>query len=358
MKKILAILLLACLTLSLAACGAHTAAPAEQPAAQTTEQPVEQPAEETVEQPAEAEYKLGLGVSLNMNSSEGTNAQVDATAIAVVLDAEGKIVAARLDVAQNKMDVTDGQVDTEAAFLTKYEKGDDYNMVKFSDATLEWYEQAANFEAYLIGKTVDEVKATETVEDGAHIVFADEDLHASCSISVSEFIGAAVKACEDEQAMSFTSDGNFTLGLAINSTAAESTAATAEEDGVVKMYSEFGSVVVDAEGKILAALTDATQPQITINAEGVVETKFGGTKRELKEDYNMVKYSDATLEWYEQAWNFVSYAVGKTADELKATETVEDGAHIVLADEELHASCSISVQGMINVLVKAAEMAR
>ena len=49
---------------------------------------------------------------------------------------------------------------------------------------------------------------------------------------------------------------------------------------------------------------------------------------------------------------------GKTADELKATETVEDGGHIVFADEELHASCSISIQGMINVLAKAVEMAR
>ena len=51
-------------------------------------------------------------------------------------------------------------------------------------------------------------------------------------------------------------------------------------------------------------------------------------------------------------------SLGKTADELKATETVEDGGHIVFADEELHASCSISIQGMINVLAKAVEMAR
>ena len=357
MKKILAMLLLVCMIFALAACG-QQAAPAEEPA----EAPAEAPAEEPAEAPAEAEYKLGLGISLNTKESKTGNAQVDACAAAVILDAEGKIVAARIDVAQNKMDVTDGQVDTEAAFLTKYEKGDDYNMVKFSDATHEWYEQAAAFEEYIVGKTADEVAGMETVvnEEG-HAVTTDETLYASCSISISEFQEAVVKACNDEQGMNFTSDGNFKLGLAINSTADESVAATAEEEGVVKMYSEFGAVVVDAEGKILAALTDATQPQIKINAAGEIVDAEGykGTKRELKEDYNMVAYSNATLEWYQQAQNFVEYAVGKTADELRGAETVvnEEG-HQVFADESLYASVSISVDGMINVVAKAADNAR
>lgn len=327
MKKILAVLLLVCLVFSLAACGS----------------------------PKTAEYKLGLGVSLSMNSSKTGNAQVDATTAAVVLDKDGKIVAARIDVAQNKMDVTDGKVDTAAAFKTKSELGDDYNMVKFSDATLEWYQQAEAFEQYVIGKTAAEVSSMETVvNESGHTVTTDEKLYASCSISIDAFQAAIVKACEDAQGQSFQSDGKFTLGLAINSTADESTAAAADADGVVKMYSEFAAVVVDANGKILAALTDATQPQITIDTAGeIVDTKFGGTKRELKEDYNMVKFSDATLEWYQQAKNFTDYATGKTADELKATETVEDGEHIVFADEALRANCSISIQGMLDVIVKA-----
>ena len=334
MKKILAMLLLACMMLALVACGGSTAA---------------------------AEYKLGMGISLNMDSSKTGNAQVDACCATVVLDKDGKIVACRLDVAQNKMDVTDGQVDTEATFLTKYEKGDDYNMVAYSDATHEWYEQAAAFEQYVIGKTAEEVANMETVvnEEG-HAVTTDETLYASCSIAITEFQDAIVKACNDDQAATFTSDGNFTLGLAINSTAAESTAATAEEEGVVKMYSEFGAVVLDKDGKILAALTDATQPQIKINAAGEIgETVFKGTKRELKEGYNMVAYSDATLEWYQQAKNFTDYCVGKTADELRATEThTNDEGHQVFTDETLYASVSISVDGMINVVAKAADNAR
>ena len=329
MKKIFALILALCMVLALAACGA----------------------------PKTAEYKLGMGVSLNMNSSKENNAQVDATVAAVVLDKDGKIVAVKLDVAQSKMDITGGQVDTEKTFKTKVELGDDYNMVKFSDATHEWYEQAAAFEKYVIGKTGAEVAGLPTVvNDSGHTVTTDETLYASCSISISDFIEAIAKACNDEQGKSFQSDGGFKLGLAANTKADESKAATAEEDGVVKMYSEFGAVVLGADGKILAAVTDATQPQITINAAGMPgETKFNGTKRELKEGYNMVAYSNATLEWYEQARNFTDFAAGKTADELSKVETkINDEGHQVFVDEALYASCSISVDGMINVLVKAA----
>ena len=301
-----------------------------------------------------------MGVSLNLDSSKAGNAQVDATVAAVVLDAEGKIVAAKLDVAQNKMDVTDGQVDTEKEFLSKVELGDDYNMVKFSDATLEWYQQAAAFEEYVIGKTADEVAGMETVvnEEG-HQVTTDEALYASCSISIGDFKEAVVKACNDEQGQTFKTAGECKLGLAVISTSDESVAATKDEDGVVKMYTDYAAVAVDPDGKILAAVTDATQPQIKIDVNGeIVETTFKGTKRELKEDYNMVKFSDATLEWYQQAKNFVDFCAGKTADELRATETkLNEEGHQVFVDEALYASVSISVDGMIDVVAKAADNA-
>lgn len=333
MKKLVAILLLLSLVMGLAACGG----------------------------PAAKEYKLGMGTTVSLASSSDTKAQVDATIAAVVLDKDGKIVACRIDVAQNKMDVTDGQVDTAKTFLTKFELKEDYNMVAFSNATLEWYEQAKNFEDYCVGKTAAEISGIETVvNDEGHTVAVDESLYAGCSISISEFQEAVVKACNDEQGQTFTASGDITLGLAINSTADESTAATAENNGVVKMYSEYAAVVMGADGKIISALTDAIQPQITIDENGaIVDTTFRGTKRELKEDYNMVAYSNATLEWYEQAKNFVDYAAGKTPAELQGVETViNDEGYEVFADEALYASCSISIDGMTAVLVKAAGYAR
>lgn len=325
MKKIFAFVLAVCMILALAACGA----------------------------PKTAEYKLGMGISLNMNSSKENNAQVDATVAAVVLDKDGKIVACKIDVAQNKMDVTDGQVDTAKAFKTKVELKEDYGMTKASAIGLEWYQQAENFEKYVIGKTADEVAAIETRVDGSHTVAVDEALYATCSMSIADFMEAIVKACNDEQGKTFQSDGNFKLGLAANTKADESTAAAADAEGVVKMYSEFGAVVIGSDGKILAAVTDATQPQIKIDTAGqIVDTSFKGTKRELKEEYGMSKIG--AVEWYIQAQNFTDYVAGKTAEELNATETVEDGAHILFKDETLRASCSISIDGMIAVLVKAA----
>jgi putative multiple sugar transport system substrate-binding protein len=139
-----------------------------------------------------AEYKPGMGISLSTGSSKEGNAQVDATVAAVVLDAEGKIVAAKIDVAQDKMDVTDGQVDAEKTFRTKKELKEEYGMSKIG--AVEWYIQAKNFIEFVAGKTVEELKAVELVEDGSHTVFADETLKASCSISVKGMIDVVVLA--------------------------------------------------------------------------------------------------------------------------------------------------------------------
>ncbi len=109
----------------------------------------------------EADYKLGMGVTVSMDDSAAGNAQVDATVAAVVTDKDGKIVACRLDVAQNKMDVTDGVIDPDLTFLSKREKGDDYGMraaVNYGmdwngdGEAKEWYVQAEGLEECGVGK--------------------------------------------------------------------------------------------------------------------------------------------------------------------------------------------------------------
>ena len=331
MKKFVTFLLLACMMLSLAACGSSG-----------------------------TEYKLGMGVSLSTDSSKENNAQVDATVAAVVTDKDGKIVACRLDVAQSKMDVTGGAVDAAKTFKTKMELGDDYGMVAYGNAIAEWYDQAKAFESYVVGKTAAEVEGLETVvNDSGHNVSTDEALLAGCTMDITAFKAAVVKACNDEKGATFTGK-DFTLGVAAITAADESTAATDSDDAEVKMYTEYAAAVVGKDGKILAALTDATQPKITADKNGqITGADFKGTKRELGADYGMVAYGSAIAEWDAQAKAFADYTVGKTAAEVAGIETtVNDSGHNVTTDETLLASCTMDVSGMIAVIALAANYAR
>ena len=346
MKKFLAILLCACMALTLVACN------------------------------TEKEYKLGMGVVVSMDSSKTENAQVDATVATVVLDADGKIVACRIDVAQNKMAVAGGAVDVAKTFETKMELGDRYGMAGKVDndgdgVMKEWYEQTKAFEAYVVGKTVAEVEAIETKEANGHQIAVDQALlDAGCSMQITDFIAAVVAACKDEQGVSFKTAAEFTLGVAAKTSAADSVAATAEANGTVAMYTDFAAAVV-ADGKIIAALNDAIQPKITINAAGeIVEKTYKATKRNLKEEYGMAPALNygmdwngdgKVLEWYLQSAEFSKYVVGKSADEVAnlATKEVEGKGYVISADDALlNAGCTIQITSIKAVMAQAAKNAR
>ena len=345
MKKIFAIVLCICTVLAIVACA-----------------------------PAEAEYKLGMGVVVNMDSSKTGNAQVDATVATVVTDAEGKIVACRIDVAQNKMNVAGGAVDTSATFKTKMELGDAYGMAGKVDndgngVKLEWYEQTKAFEEYCVGKTASEIENMELQEANGHMIAVDQALlDAGCSMQITDFIAAVVKACNDEQGMTFTTASEFTLGVAANTTAEESVAATADKNGTVAMYSDFAASVV-ADGKIIATLNDAIQPKITINAAGeIVEKAYTATKRELKEGYNMAKFGASmdpnndgkVLEWYVQSELFSNHVVGMTATEVANMGTAANSiGYQMSTDADLVAAgCTIQITAIKAVVAKSANNAR
>lgn len=322
--------------------------------------------------PAEKEYKLGMGVVVSMDSSKAGNAQIDATVATVVTDADGKIVSCRIDVAQNKMNVTDGAVEATKTFETKMELGSRYGMEGKVDnngdgVMLEWDAQAKAFEAYVVGKTVAEVEAIKTQEAGGHQIAVDEALlSAGCSMQITDFIAAVAKACKDEQGMTFKTAAEFTLGVAAKTTVDSATkAATADADGLAAMYTDFACAVV-ADGKVIATLNDAIQPKITIDAAGeIVDKAFVGTKRELKEGYNMAAYGSdndgdgRVLEWYVQSAEFSKYATGKTAAEIAALETKEVNAHLVSSDDALiSAGCTMQITGIMAVVAQSANNAR
>ena len=177
MKKLLALALCLCMVLALTACGEK-----------------------------EATYKLGMGIAVSMDSSAENNAQVDATVAAVVTDVDGKIVACRLDVAQNKMNVADGAVDTAKTFQTKMELGSDYGMAgnpyssdnNGDGKVLEWNEQAKAFESYVVGKTAEEVEAMTTQDANGHQISTDEALlSAGCTIQISSICATVAQAANN-----------------------------------------------------------------------------------------------------------------------------------------------------------------
>ena len=322
--------------------------------------------------PAEADYKLGLGVVVSTASSKEGNAQVDATIATVVTDAEGKIVLCRIDVAQNKMAITDGAVDTAKTFETKMELGSRYGMEGKVDndgngVMLEWDAQAKAFESYVVGKTGAEVAALQTQEAGGHQIAVDTALlEAGCSMQITDFMAAVAKACADEQGMAFKAvPGTFTLGVAAKTAAADSKAATAEADGLVAMYSDIACAVV-ADGKVIATLNDAIQPKIDITVAGVpTAQEFKGTKRELKEGYNMAAYGQPNIEggtvkeWYIQSAAFSSYVLGKTAAEIAGMQTKEVNAHQISVEQALlDAGCTMQITGICAVVAQAAKNAR
>ena len=341
MKKLLAMLLALVMVLSFAACGTT-----EEPAEEPTDAPVEEPTEEPTEEPAEATYTLGLGTVVEQ--SVGEKAQVDATFAAVVLDAEGTIVAVDLDVAQSKGVKDDAGVYTAEGFdaRTKTEKGPDYGMAVASPIGAEWDAQMAAFEAWAIGKTVADIEAMElTTNDHGYTVAADADLYAGCTMQITDFQAALVDALNNT--VEFTTAEEFKLGLGVV------TSCDVKETSI-EMYTDYAAVVT-AGDVVLAARLDAIQPKIGLEADGTTTgIEDHRSKYTKKEDYGMTVASPIAAEWYTQADAFCAYLVGKTVADVEAIElTTNDHGYTVAADADLYAGCTMQVSSYIEATVKA-----
>ena len=325
----------------------------------------------------EQDYTLGMGVVFG----ELKNNETSATIATVVLDKDGKIVDCKIDVVQNKYSTGTSVVFSN--LLTKMEQGDAYGMAAAVNygmdwnndgKVLEWYEQAATFAKYVVGKTATEVEAMTTQTLPSGYVISDDDalLSAGCTIQIGEFKEAVVKACNDEQGVSFKSNGNFTLGVAANSADDESSV----ENGVatVKMNVDIAAAVV-TNGKTVAVINDAIQPQVKVKNDEVTSVSVGKgegilkTKRELKEAYGMAaalnygmdwNNDGKVLEWYLQSVEFSKFVVGMTAAEIEdmSTKTLESGYVISADDALLSAGCTIQITGIKAVVAEAVNNAR
>ena len=317
MKKILSLILALTLTLgvlALAGCGAKPA-------------------------------KLGLGVATTVTPTDATeekngSVKTAVTVAAVLLSADGKILSVDVDCLEASLGMTaDGAAVAGTSFESKRDKGDNYNMVKYGNATLEWYAQIDKLEQTLVGKTEAEIQASTT---------ADDIVAAGCTIDVADIIKAIVAACKNAKELG-SAEGD-SLAVAITCANSDSTKdATEEKEGVLQAEFTFAAVTVK-DGKTTAVVTDAMNAKATFNTAGeAVDTSAPKTKGELKEDYGMSKFANTT-EYYLQSAAFDKECAGKTSAEING---MKDGTDALVA-----AGCTIAVSPLVAAVTKAIAAAK
>jgi len=366
MKKVIALLLALSLTTGLmTACGSKASdqKTTDQGTTQqdTTQQNNEQKNDAgqnaSEQQTASEAVKTGLAVTTSLKSSKNATAdadglaQVDSFVVAVLVDADGKIVDCEIDSIQTKINFTaEGKLTTDVATIvkTKQEKGTEYGMKGSSGIGKEWNEQADFFANYVIGKTVDEVKGIAVNESGTA---ADADLAAGITVHIADFINGVEKAVANAQDLG-ASKGDK-LGLGTYTDIANSKDATADAAGVAQAYSYYTVSTFDADGKITSCIIDASQGTVNFDTTGTITTDLSvapQTKQELKEGYGMKSKSGIGKEWYEQANSFADYVKGKTVADVKGIALSEDGRP---AEADLAASVTVHVNSFQTVIEKA-----
>ncbi|MBA4686176.1 MAG: hypothetical protein H2184_03405 [Candidatus Galacturonibacter soehngenii] len=372
MKKVASLLLSSVLVVSLlAGCGSkkaeepsttdQSATKTEEAATDTkeTETATDEKTTETATEGTGAKTGIAINTSIEKSTAAGAEdglAQIDSTVVAVLVDADGKILDCKIDAAQTKINFSaEGKITTDLAseIKSKQELGADYGMAKASSIQKEWNEQANAFAAYVVGKTVDEVKGIAVNDEG---VATDADLAASVTIKLGGYIATIEKAVANAKELGASNEDK--LGLGVNTTINKSTDATAEAEGLAQAYSFYEAVTVDASGKITSAVVDSTQGNVNFDTKGAITSDLTAavqTKQELKENYGMKKASAIGKEWYEQADAFAAYVTGKTLDEVKGITVNAEG---YAEDADLTSSVTVHIGPFITVTEKAVASAK
>lgn len=296
-----------------------------------------------------------VGDSVYGQTVTEATAQADIHVATVMLDANGKIVKCVIDAIQVAAKVDDkGAMITDMAtakFQTKKELKDGYNMKGQSPIGKEWYEQAAAFEAWCVGKTVDEIN-NMGLKDGYP---TDSMLLSGCTIKVNAIQQAVVRACKNATATG--ASANDTLGLGMTGELSQpngtSCIATADKNGTIQAYVNFAATAKNAEGKITCVVIDSIQANSTWDTAGKITTdmtKEPVTKYDQKEAYDMKKASAIGKEWYEQIDVFKQFITGMTADQVAAV-AVNDGGYPT--DTTLTTGCTMKVTAYKAAVAKA-----
>ena len=301
--------------------------------------------------PAEGALKTGLAIVTGIAKSENAKAaDYDVTLVAVLVDDKGIIADCIIDSIGTKVEFdATGTItsDLTAKIATKNELGDNYGMVAYGGAKYEWYQQAQALADFATGKTVEELKNGAIDETGK--APEGSDLASSATI----YLGGYVSAIEAAVANAYHAGAQAgdTLKLAAIPSLGSSVSATAEKAGTAQLDCDV-TALTEKNGKITSCVIDALQAKVSFDTTGTITTDLTApvqTKTQLGENYGMVAWGGAKLEWYEQAASFSKYVIDKTAAEV-AGIAVTDGKP---SDTDLSASVTIAIGGFQALIAKA-----
>ncbi len=334
MKKFIALALTAALAISMVACGAKN--------------------DGGEDNKDEAAYKTGVGAVISVKATDetaekGSYAQVNTTIVAASFDAEGKVVSATIDVAQNQAQFNaEGKLDGEIDLRTKNEKGDEYNMVKYGNAIAEIDKQHQALAEYFVGKTVEEIKAipTQARDDNHPAVPADEDLKASVTITIQDYVAAIEKAYKNAVPTS-APVAKTGLGIVVNGTAKDE---DGDKGASAKFDTTFMVVALDEKDTVVGAQVDVAEQEVKFDVNGAVEGETVlETKNERGDNYGMKAASGIGKEMFEQHQAFAEWMVGKKASDISGVK--ED-------DEDLKASITVNMTSYMEAFGKAVKNAK
>jgi len=314
--------------------------------------------------------KLGLGSittignSKDMTADATAVAQVDTIMAAVALDSAGKVVQVIIDTAQSKVNYDkDMKVtsDKAAAVKTKKELGNEYGMGAVSSIGKNWHEQIAELENWMVGKTVDEIKALKVkARDESHPAVPDvPELTSLVTISVEDYIKAVEKAAGNTVDI----QGATKLGLGNEVSIAKSKDATADAPAVGQADTVMTATAFDAAGKVVGTLIDTAQARVSFDANGkVVSDKAAEvkTKVELGNEYGMGAVSSIGKNWFQQIAELQKWMVGKTVEEIKGLKVkARDEEHPAVPDvPELTSLVTISVEDYLAAVEEASKVTK
>jgi hypothetical protein len=267
----------------------------------------------------EKTYSVAIAVDSTVNA---TNNKVSNTALVLVLDDAGKIVAARFDCSEVTPALDDaGAIAAVASVQTKVEKGDAYTGMPAGS----WAKQTKAFEDYIVGKTP------------AEVAELDASLIAGCTMasSTATFKALVAEAAASTLKVTFKTAEAITVGIAI-----DTTVTTGRSN---KVTADFAGVVM-AGGKVAATVLDSSEQSFSVAEDSTITFgEFKGTKNEQGESYSGMPAGP----WYKQAQAFANSTVGKTVAELADLST-----------DAVAGSCSIYTGGYKATIVRAAGYAR